>query len=189
MSTLPPEDYFDEDDEDRPEYEDIEDGDQWFGYGEVKDDPDSYLMWFTDGEGTHYRKVSSDSEVLFGTIDPSTGERRDNGYDQLIADRDTLMKELDDLRLEISGEANSRDGSFLAAVIVLGGGLVICLVLTAGICGIAAPIAAPAGLTFAGVGVANGIDHDNLLDKKDALLEDIQEQEDKIEERFDRPES
>lgn len=189
ISTLAPEDFFDEDDEDRPEYEDIEAGDRWFGYGEVKDDPDSYLMWFTDEEGTHYRLVSSDSDVLFGTIDPSTGERRENGYDQLIADRETLIDDLDDLRLEISGEANSRDGSFLGAGIVLGGGLVICLILTAGICAIAAPIAAPAGLALAGIGVNNGIDHSNLLDKKDALLEDIEEQEDRIEHRFDRSES
>ena len=189
ISTLEPEDYFDEDDESRPEYQEIEDGDRWFGYAEVRDDPDSYLMWFTDEDGTHYRLVSSDSKVLFGTIDPSTGERRENGYDQLIADRDTLIKDLDDLRLEISGEANSRDGSFLAAGIVIGGGLIVCIFLTAGLCTIAAPIAAPAGLAFAGVGVNNGIDHSNLLDKKDALVEDIDEQEGRITDRFDRPEN
>ncbi len=101
ISSLEPEDYFDADDEERPEYEQIEGGDKWFGYGEVKDDPDSYLMWFTDEDGTHYRLVSSDSEVLFGTIDPSTGERRPNGYDQLISGRDNLIKDLSDLRLRI----------------------------------------------------------------------------------------
>ena len=146
-------------------------------------------MWFTDEDGTHYRLVSSDSDVLFGTIDPSTGERRPNGYNQLISDRDNLIKDLSDLRLKISGEANSRDGAFLAAGIVIGGGLLVCIFLTLGLCSIAAPIAAPAGIAFAGVGVNNGIDHSNLLDEKDSLQDDIVEQEDKIADRFDRTES
>ncbi len=65
----------------------------------------------------------------------------------------------------------------------------MCIFLTAGLCSIAAPIAAPAGLAFAGVGVNNGIDHSNLLDEKDSLQDDIVEQEDKIGDRFDRTES
>jgi hypothetical protein len=190
MPTVPPcDDCFEEDDPNRPQYEEIEQGDKQFGYGPVDGDPDSYLMWYTDDSGTYYRKVSKDSEVLFGTVDPSTDQRRDNGFNELVRQREELKNDLTTVNLAISAEGNLSDGLFGGGLLFVGVGLGICILATAGICSIATPILGTAGLGAALLGVENAIDQSNLVDKRDVILEDIAEQEARLEEKFDNPES
>ena len=189
MPTVVPCDCYEEDDPNKPKYEEIEKGDTEFGYGPVDGDPDSYLIWYTDENGTHYRLVSKDSEVLFGTVDPSTNQRRDNGFNELIRQREEVKKDLTDVNLEIAAEGKLSDGFFGGALLFVGGGLVVCILATAGICSIAAPILGTAGLGAVVFGMENAIDQTNLVEKRDATLADITDQESKLGEKFDNPDN
>jgi len=105
-----------------------------FGYGPAKDNPGLYMMWITDEAGTHYFLTDSDSEQLFGTIDPLTDNRRDDGFVHFIQERADKVEEIDDKASDVLAEQNNRISSHILAVAVAGIGGLTCTVLTGGAC-------------------------------------------------------
>ena len=133
--------------------------------------------------------MGEDSEVLFGTVDPDTNQRRDNGFNELVRIRKELIEDLVDLENKMRGEARLSDGMFTVSAIILSAGVIICIFATAGACSIALPIAGPTALGFAGLGVENGIDYRNLDEEKDTVRERIDDVEYRLSSRFDLPET
>ncbi|MGH2620247.1 MAG: hypothetical protein ACRDHG_06705 [Anaerolineales bacterium] len=175
MPTVGPGQFFEEDDLNRPEYLGIEEGDEEFGYGPINDEQTLYLMWFTDDNGTHYRVVDNTSQLLYGTVDPVTGQRRDNGFNMMIQDRQRLMAELADLNNQVRGEARAANGSFWASGLLIGVGLGICILASGGICAIAAPLLGAAGLSSAGLGILNSVDETNVSEQRDTQLARVEQ--------------
>lgn len=183
MPTLGPGQFLDEGDPRLPAEIRIEKGDEQFGYGPWNDEQTEYLMWYTDDDGTHYRVVDSTSQILFGTVDPITGERRDNGFDKKVEERESRKVELSDLNVALRGEERAFDKSVKFSAILLGVGLGICIFASAGLCTLATPILAAgavAGMTF---GVQISSDHATISDFIDAKKTEIETVENDL--RFD----
>ncbi|MEK9137249.1 MAG: hypothetical protein AAB393_09005 [Bacteroidota bacterium] len=171
LPTVGPGQFFEEEDPDRPMYLRIVKGDEQFGYGPMNDEQTLYLMWFTDSNGTHYRVVDNTSQLLFGTVDPITGERRTDGFDMRIQDRQTLLPELAALNNQVEGEGRAADVSFSVSFLFLGVGFGICIVASAGVCAIATPLFGAAALSLAGVGgVLNSVDEINASEQRDTKI-------------------
>lgn len=180
ISTLEPEEYFEEDDPNRPEARYTEKGDDQFGYGPANDEETKFLMWFTDEDGTHYRLVDSTSQILFGSVDPVTGQRRDNGFNQKVEERESLKTELAELNVELRGEERATNRSFGFSGFLLGAGLVVCILASAGLCTLATPIVAAGAVAGMGFGVQNSSDYAGLDDQKDAKISEIENIENKL---------
>jgi len=140
IPTPGPGQYFEEDDPNRPEVL-REAGDAFFGYGPLASNPDLYAVWVTDGSGTHYYMVEKDSDLIWGDADP-LGGRRDNGLEDLIATRSSLLAQVSELVGLRGSRENTSRNLFWTGI----GGLVltgVCVAATLGACGIFAGLAAP----------------------------------------------
>lgn len=104
VATIGPGAYFEASDTNRPDIEYIEGGDEQFGYGPVEGYPGLYAMWTTDENGTHYFLTDEGSEQLFGTIDPLTQNRREDGFVHFIQQRDDKVKEIEDKESDVLAE-------------------------------------------------------------------------------------
>lgn len=185
LPTIGPGQFFDEEDPDRPMYLRIEKGDEQFGYGPMNEGQTLYLMWFTDSSGTHYRVVDNTSQLLFGTVDPITGERRDNGFNMMIKDRQTLTTELTDLDKQVEQEGRAANTSFSVSGLFIVVGLGICILASAGVCAIAAPLLGAAGLSLAGVGgVLNSVDRINVSEQRDTKIDQVERVESDVAQIF-----
>jgi len=91
LSTVGPGHYFEQADANRPEVGEVHGNDE-FGWGEVKGQPELVAMWVTDDEGTHYIVVSKTSDEFLGTPDP----RIQDGFDDYISQ----MEGIETKRLE-----------------------------------------------------------------------------------------
>src|SRR3990170_108518 len=69
-------------------------GDDLFGWGDIKGQPGSVLIWVTDDSGTQYLVVSKSSDFFLGYMDPATGSRLDDGFEDLVRLRDERRAEL-----------------------------------------------------------------------------------------------
>lgn len=92
IPTVGPGQYFEEDDPNRPEVGQVH-GDGRFGWGRIKDKPGLILIWVTDRDGAHYAVVEESSDLFSGALDSATGTRRDDGFDDYIAQREELVQE------------------------------------------------------------------------------------------------
>src|SRR3972149_1430069 len=89
MATLGPGQSFGRD---HPEVLRIEDGDEQYGYRAPAETPDLYLIWAPIGHNPdgslamQYLVVRFDSEMLRGTLDPTTHQTYPNGFDKYVRD-------------------------------------------------------------------------------------------------------
>lgn len=113
LSTVRPGQYFEEADANRPEVGEVHGNDE-FGWGEVKGQPELVAMWVTDDKGTHYIVVSKTSDEFLGTPDP----RIQDGFDDYISQ----MQGIETKRLETAA-AGIGSG---VAVGILAWGLGLC---------------------------------------------------------------
>ena len=188
ISTLEPNEYFEKDDPNRPVARYTEKGDDQFGYGPVDDEETMFLMWFTNKDGTHYRLIDNTSQVLFGSVDPITDERRENGFDKKVEERETLKAELADINVELRGEERAINRSFGFSGFLLGAGLVVCIIASAGLCTLATPIVAAGAVAGMGFGIQNSSDYATLDDQKDAKIDEIEGIESELGEALAKPE-
>jgi len=188
ISTLEPDEYFEKDDPKRPQVRYIEKGDEQFGYGPVNDEETVFLMWYTDENGTHYRVVDSTSQILFGSVDPVTGQRRENGFNKKVEERESLKTELADLNVKLRGEQRATNQSFGFSGLLLGVGLVVCILATAGVCTLATPIVAAGAVAGMAFGIQNSSDYASLDDQKDAKIAQIEDMENDLGEDLTKPE-
>jgi len=128
--------------ENKPKVSHIEDGDEEFGYGPSKEDPDVYVVWMTDQNGTHYFTVAADSNELLGTLDEATNSRAKNGYVHVIADRDLKLQEVIDMEEKADRHQNLRMGSHGTSLGTAVVGAIVCGFLTGGTCIVAFGVAA-----------------------------------------------
>lgn len=188
IPTLGPGQYFEQGDPRLPDEIDIEKGDEQFGYGPLNDEETLYLMWYTDENGTHYRVVDNTSQVLFGSVDPITGERRDNGFDKKVEQREKLKGELSDLNVALRGEERAVNRSYGFSALLLGVGLGICILASAGLCTLATPIVAAGALAGMGFGIENSSDYATVSDQIDAKVTGIEGVESDLGFDLSRPE-
>jgi len=128
LPTLEPGQYFESDDPNKPPVDpDSIVGDLKFGYGRSEDNPDLYVVWMTDQNGTHYLTVHKDSEILSGGSDPA------GGFIDLVRERERIRADIDLAVANQATERRARDrfagGAFGAAAIGLA-----CVAITAGTC-------------------------------------------------------
>lgn len=135
IPTIGPGSTFDKDDPNGPREKFIEEGDERFGYGPMAGSDDLYVVWTTDDEGTHYLVVHKDSDYLRGTRDSATGGRYENGFDNLIKQREVerLVRD-EEIAIRDSRESTADTAFGLGLLVAVGGG-VACIVVTLGICG------------------------------------------------------
>ncbi len=177
IPTPGPGQYFEEDDPNRPEVL-REAGDDSYGYGPLASNPDLYAVWVTDGSGTHYYIVDGDSDLIWGDADP-LGGRRDNGLDDIIGARSSLLAQIAELVAARESRENTSRNLFWTGV----GGLLVataCVAATLGACGIFAGLAAPFLVGgFVAQGSANEADA-----QINALADQLHGVEDLIRNRF-----
>lgn len=107
IPTLSPGQYFEEGDAGRPTVDQAAmEGDQQFGFQRLAENPDLYMVWMTDGDGTHYMIVRADSDVLTGGLDPESGflflvRERERVHGEIlttVTNRDTYRRSASDFR-------------------------------------------------------------------------------------------
>ena len=135
IPTIGPGSAFDQDDPNRPRVKEIEEGDEQFGYGPMAGSDELYVVWTTDNTGTHYLVVQKDSDYLRGTRDSATGGRYENGFDNLIKQREVekLIRD-EEIAIRDSRESTADVALGIGVVVAVGGG-VACIVATLGFCG------------------------------------------------------
>ncbi len=190
IAPLEPGDYLEFGDPRLPAQKDlaIEGGNEFAGYAPLNEEQSKYLMWYTDHQGIHYRVVDSSSQILFGTVDPLTGLRRENGFNKKVEQRETLGNELTTLQIQERGEARATDISFGFAGVLAVIGLGICAFATAGVCLAAAPVLAAGVVGGIGFGIRNSSDQATAAELKNAKIDEINELEDDLARGFRRPE-
>jgi len=159
--------------ENKPEVSHIEDGDDEFGYGPSKDDPDVYVVWMTDQNGTHYFTVAADSDELLGTLDEATNSRAQNGYVHVVADRDSKLQEVIDMEEKANRHQNLRMGSHGASVGTAVVGAIVCGLLTAGACIVAFGVAAVGAWALGVQQNGEKLSAQDSLERLDGQLSDI----------------
>jgi len=94
-----------------------------------------YVVWTTDNTGTHYLVVDKDSDYLRGTRDSATGGRYENGFDNLVKQREAekIVRD-EEIAIRDSRESTANTAFGIGVVVAVGGG-VACIVATLGICG------------------------------------------------------
>ena len=135
IPTIGPGSMFDQDDPNRPRIKDIEEGDARFGYGPMAGSDELYVVWTTDNTGTHYLVVNKDSDYLRGTRDSATGSRYENGFDNLVKQREAEKLVRDENLAVRDSRESTADTAFGLGVLVAVAGGVACIVATLGICG------------------------------------------------------
>jgi len=141
----------------------VQGGDEYFGYGPLAADPDSYLVWISDTKGTRYFVVHGMSRFLRGT---GVGD----GFIELIQEREELFIEFEALMAERDNQLAKGDAGFGfggAAGLVLWG---ICVFATGGACGIAVGVLGGFGLVSVSSGVGQYSDYEETSDKLDDLF-------------------
>ena len=135
IPTIGPGSTFDQADPNRPREKFIEEGDARFGYGPMAGSGKLYVVWTTDNTGTHYLVAHKDSDYLRGTRDSATGGRYENGFDNLVKQREAekLVRD-EEIAIRDSRESTANTAFGIGVVIAVGGG-VACIVATLGICG------------------------------------------------------
>ena len=169
IPTLGPGQYFEKDDQDRPEIAFIEGGDEKFGYGPLADDGDLYTIWATDETGTHYLIVERDSDYLVGS---ESGLR---GYRDFIADRDPIARTIE--ITNTSRRSHDRTAETFAKIgfPILVAGAVVCEVVSFGAC--SPIIALGAGFLIpAFSNQQNARGEDDLIEVYNMQLEGIEDQ-------------
>src|SRR3990172_2921360 len=81
-------------------------GDLQFGFQRLADNPDLYMVWMTDQDGTHHMIVRSDSDVLTGGNDPQAGflylirerEKTHNNILTTVDNRNTYLESAKEAR-------------------------------------------------------------------------------------------
>ena len=126
----------------RPEVSLTEGGNDEFGYGPSKENPDVYVVWMTDENGTHYFTVGSESDELRGTLDKATNTRSANGYVHLIAERQVKLEDISDAQNEANTHQSLRMTSHYGALGLAFLGGVVCGIVTGGACFVAFGVAA-----------------------------------------------
>lgn len=159
IPTIGPGSAFNQDDPNRPQVKDIEEGDSRFGYGPMAGSDELYVAWTTDNTGTHYLVVHKDSDYLRGTRDSATGGRYENGFDNLIKQREVekLVRD-EDIAIRDSRESTADTALGIRVVVAVGGG-VACIVATLGFCGAIIGLGG-AFLVGAFASQATALDHD-----------------------------
>ena len=140
----------------------VQGGDEYFGYGPLAADPDSYLVWVSDTTGTRYFVVHGMSRFLRGT---GAGD----GFIDLIQEREDLLIEFEALMAERDNLLAKGDlgvGSAKVAGLFLGG---ICIFATGGACGIAVGVLGGFGLVSFFSGLGQYVDYEKTSDKLDDL--------------------
>jgi hypothetical protein len=122
IPTLGPGQYFEEGEQ--PEISTMN-GDEYFGWGEIKDNKDLLLIWVTDANGTHYRVIEKDNEIFLGD------ENLKNGFIDYIGDVDSGRTQL----------VNKLESSRNAGAVSAGAAIVFGALLIFGPFGLAAGIA------------------------------------------------
>jgi len=133
IATIGPGQQFDGDD--RPEVINVV-GDDKFGYGDIPGKPDLVLIWATDENGTHYYVIEKENDLFAGFTDPATGQRFEDGFQDYVA---RMEEKFEDIRLKEDEKADStRDakGNATAAGGIGFVGAAICILATAGACGV-----------------------------------------------------
>src|SRR3989304_5809991 len=140
----------------------VQGGDEFFCYGPLAADPDSYLVWVSDTTGTRYFVVHGMSRFLRGT---GAGD----GFIDLIQEREDLFIEFEALMAERDNQLAKGDlgvGSAKVAGLFLGG---ICIFATGGACGIAGGVLGGFGLVSFFSGLGQYVDYEKTSDKLDDL--------------------
>ncbi len=135
IPTIGPGSTFDQEDPSRPQEKFIEEGDERFGYGPMAGSDELYVVWTTNNTGTHYFVVHQDSDYLRGTRDSATGGRYENGFDNLVKQREVekLIRD-EEIAIRDSRESTANTAFEIGVVVAVGGG-VACIVATLGFCG------------------------------------------------------
>lgn len=130
LPTVGPGQYFEEDDPTRPQIDpDGVIGDSEFGYVELAGQDGQYLVWMTDGSGTHYLVASKNSELLTGGAD------QDSGFFELAARREELVEEIALSRDQQATHQRSARNLRWGTIAILGGALG-CVLISGGACGV-----------------------------------------------------
>ncbi len=142
IPTIGPGSTFDQEDPSRPQEKFIEEGDDRFGYGPMAGSDDLYVVWTTDNTGTHYLVVHEDSDYLRGTRDSAAGGRHENGFDNLVKQREAekIVRDEEIAIMDSRDSAAERSFSLGLGIALVGG--IVCMAATLGAC---APIIAVGG--------------------------------------------
>jgi len=157
IPTLGPGQYFEEDDQNRPEVGQVHGTDR-FGWGRIQGKPGLVLVWVIDSEGTQYAVVDETTDLFLGTLDPVTNTRREDGIEDYIAQREELQRQ----RLGTAGEGIGSG----VAIGVLAWGIGLCPVTGGGGC-VAGVVGAAA------VFVANAVRNHFILAGQNADLREL----------------
>jgi hypothetical protein len=162
VPTVFPGQYFEHGDSGRPPVDETAmEGDLQFGFQQLADDPDLYMVWMTDKDGTHYMIVKADSDVLTGGNDPQSGflflvREREKAHDNILTTIDNR-----DTYLRAAKEARWWTVGLLA-------GTAVCVFLAGPACLV--------GLGLAGGAFWASRNHDTAADIQQNLLEGLQDQ-------------
>ncbi|MCH8875237.1 MAG: hypothetical protein IIA89_00255 [Chloroflexi bacterium] len=121
-------------------------------------------------------------------MDPVTGQRRDNEFNKKVEERESLKTELADLNVKLRGEQWATNRSFGFSGLLLGVGLNVCILATAGVCTLATPIVAAGAVAGMAFGIQNSSDYASLDDQKDAKIAQIEDMENDLGEDLTKPE-
>jgi len=162
IPTLFPGQYFEGGDASRPIVdEDVMEGDRQFGFQRLSENPELYMVWMTDQDGTHYMIVGSDSDVLTGGNDPESGFL-------------FLARERKRIHADIATTVDNRD-AYLSSATDLRWGAIVALGATAVCTFLAGP------LCLVGLGLAGGAywasrSQDTNAQVQQNILEALQDQ-------------
>jgi hypothetical protein len=162
VPTLGPGQYFEEDDPNRPDPKKVlitSFGDDFFGYGRIRDTNNLYLVWVSDRDGTHYLIIDGNAP---GFMDPA----RTDEFSDLIADMSSKQQAVLEKMAELQRErAAGRDYFFysmLSGTIGLG-----CLISGQLQCSVPAGIAF---FSFLGLGRTRNNDANAIDAELDSLM-------------------
>ena len=134
IPTIGPGSTFEQGDTNNPGIRFIEKGDTVFGYGPLNGSDELYALWTTDKDGTHYVVVDKDSILLRGGIDLATNSRYENGFDDLIKQREEKKNLLDQEVAKIDPQDNTANSIFNIGAAAATVGAVVCILATFGVC-------------------------------------------------------
>ena len=134
LPTIGPGSSFEDGDTNNPGVRFIEKGDTTYGYGPLEGSDELYAIWTTDRDGKHYVVVHKDSILLRGGIDPATNSRYENGFDDLIQQREDQKNLLNQEVAKIDPHENTANSIFNIGAAAATVGAVVCVLATFGIC-------------------------------------------------------
>lgn len=174
LPTLGPGQYFQDGDDNLPELI-TRNGDDEFGYGEIKGASDLYLVWVTDENGTYYLVVDKEDEYF-------SSETKPDDFLDLMSERESILKEMRDIEIKITEQQGSRKGSDQGAIIIVVIGGVFCNIITVGGCFL--PFAT-GGFALVGKAISHNVAAHDLEDLLIPIEEDLGRAEQNILGRFE----